>query len=299
MKYYCITLYSDDYTQKSPPFYVPKFVFALLAAAVLIMAVGTPLAFYKFSAYRNTSAQTDEIPANLTLEPQEMEIAAERLALIIDRFSVGEVFLNEIFSAPSIYNRYSYLEFTAGLTSSTILLDRLTNGFKNLSDLAAFRNSLTAETALRKTKYTEILKYLDEQNVILAHTPTIWPTVAEQVTSRFGFRRSPFTGIPSFHEGVDLASKTGMPVKAAADGIVVFAGVRSGYGFLVTIDHGFGYITRYAHNSKLLVHSGDIVKKGDTICLSGSTGRSAGPHLHFEVLYNGSPLNATKFLPKN
>jgi murein DD-endopeptidase MepM/ murein hydrolase activator NlpD len=226
-----------------------------------------------------------------------MREATEMLAFLTDRLSGSEKFLNEIFSDPSIYNKYSYLEFVSGMTPSSDLLERFSDGFRNLSELASFKDALAAETLLRERKYTEIMKYLEEQNVILAHTPSIWPTVSEQVTSKFGFRRSPITGIPSFHEGADLASKMGMPVKAAADGIVVFAGVRSGYGFLVTIDHGFGYITRYAHNSKLLVHSGDIVKKGDTICLSGSTGRSAGPHLHYEVLYNGNPINAIKFLP--
>ncbi|MDR2400080.1 MAG: M23 family metallopeptidase [Deferribacteraceae bacterium] len=262
------------------------------------MLVGTAAAFYKLSAFKSTVEQTAVIPIHLTLEPHELKETAERIAILIDRLSGSETFLSEIFSDPSIYNRYSYLEFTSGITNSAVFFERLSNSSGNLSELASFKDTLATETAFREKKYKELIKYLDEQSVILAHTPSIWPTVSEKVTSKFGFRRSPFTGTPSFHEGVDLESKTGMPVKATADGIVVFAGVRSGYGFLVTIDHGFGYITRYAHNSKLLVHSGDIVKKGDTICLSGSTGRSAGPHLHYEVLYNGNPVNAVKYLPK-
>jgi murein DD-endopeptidase MepM/ murein hydrolase activator NlpD len=77
----------------------------------------------------------------------------------------------------------------------------------------------------------------------------------------------------------------------------VFSGIKSGYGYLITIDHGFGYMTRYAHNSKNLVKVGDFVKKGDLIALIGSTGRSVGPHLHYEVLYDGTPVNSAKYLP--
>jgi murein DD-endopeptidase MepM/ murein hydrolase activator NlpD len=298
MRYYCITFYSDDYTQKSPTFYLPGYFFIAIAAALLFILAVTVGAFWTLSTLKTEVEEAAVIPEHLTLEPREMSEAAESLAAFIDRLSGSEAFLSEAFSSPSIYNKYGYLEFTSDLTPSTILLDRLSTGFRNLSELSAFKDVLMAETTLRQRKYKALMKYLDEQTVVLAHTPSIWPTSSEQVTSKFGFRRSPFTGVPSFHEGADLASKTGTPVKVTANGIVVFAGVRSGYGFLVTVDHGFGYMTRYAHNSKLLVRSGDIVKKGDVICLSGSTGRSAGPHLHYEVLYNGNPINATKFLPK-
>ncbi|MDR2105143.1 MAG: M23 family metallopeptidase, partial [Deferribacteraceae bacterium] len=265
MRYYCITFYSDDYTQKSPTFHFPGVVFVILAAFIFIMAAGSCFAFYKLSTFKGAAAQTAVIPTHLTLEPQEMKETVEKLSQLIDRFSGYEAFLSEIFSNPSIYNRYSYLEFISNITLSTVFLERLSKSSNNLSEMAAFKNALDAEITLRAKKYRELIKYLDEQSIILAHTPSIWPTVSEKVTSKFGFRRSPFTSLPSFHEGADLESKTGMPVKATADGIVVFAGVRSGYGFLVTIDHGFGYMTRYAHNSKLLVRSGDIVKKGDTI----------------------------------
>ncbi len=116
------------------------------------------------------------------------------------------------------------------------------------------------------------------------------------ITSDFGTRRNPFTGrVIEVHEAIDFKAATGTKVKATADGVVTFSGARSGYGYIVTIRHGYGYVTQYAHNSKLLVSEGDVIEKGDVIALSGSTGRSTGPHVHYEVLRYGTPLNPRKF----
>jgi murein DD-endopeptidase MepM/ murein hydrolase activator NlpD len=98
------------------------------------------------------------------------------------------------------------------------------------------------------------------------------------------------------HSGMDFAGSEGEAVEAVAAGVVTFAGVRSGYGNLVEIDHGNGYATRYGHNESILVSVGEVVKKGEQIALMGSTGRSTGPHVHFEVLYNGTPINPERFV---
>ena len=129
----------------------------------------------------------------------------------------------------------------------------------------------------------------------MVSTPTIWP-VRGWVSSKFGFRTSPFSGRRVFHEGLDIAARYGLPVRATAKGIVVFAGEKAGYGNIVTIDHGYGYMTRYGHNSSLTVKVGDKVEKGDVIAKVGSTGRSTGPHVHYEVLVNGIPVNPQKFI---
>jgi murein DD-endopeptidase MepM/ murein hydrolase activator NlpD len=116
------------------------------------------------------------------------------------------------------------------------------------------------------------------------------------VSSGYGMRTDPFTGKKEFHEGIDFAGKEGSRVLAVADGIVSWAGWRKGYGKMVEITHGNGYATRYAHNEKLLVSVGETVKKGQTIALMGSTGRSTGPHVHFEVVHNDREVNPAKYV---
>ncbi|RMG29509.1 MAG: M23 family metallopeptidase [Gammaproteobacteria bacterium] len=118
------------------------------------------------------------------------------------------------------------------------------------------------------------------------------------ISSGYGRRTDPFTGRPAWHSGVDIAGKYGTEVVAVAAGVVTWAGERAGYGKLVEINHGNGYVTRYGHNSVLLVKKGDRVEKGQAIARMGSTGRSTGPHVHFEVLYHGRTVNPARFLAR-
>jgi murein DD-endopeptidase MepM/ murein hydrolase activator NlpD len=116
------------------------------------------------------------------------------------------------------------------------------------------------------------------------------------ISSYFGQRADPFTGYTVAHKGLDFAAPEGTKVSAVAAGLVTFAGERTGYGQMVEINHGNGLATRYAHNEKLLVKEGDMVRKGQEVSLMGSTGHSTGPHLHFEVLKNGSPVDPLRFI---
>ena len=121
-----------------------------------------------------------------------------------------------------------------------------------------------------------------------------------RVTSEFGYRSDPFTGQTKGHTGIDIAVPTGTSVRAALPGVVTKATYNAGgYGYYVMIDHGNGMVTLYAHNSKLMVSVGDTVEAGDTVSLSGSTGRATGPHLHFEVRVNGQRVNPRSYLPTN
>lgn len=129
----------------------------------------------------------------------------------------------------------------------------------------------------------------------LDHTPTIWP-VYGRITSGFGGRIHPITRKWTTHTGVDLSAGNGTRVRAAADGVVEYAGYNGGYGWCVIINHGYGYKTLYAHNSKLLVKRGQRVNKGKIISYSGSSGRSTGPHLHYEVWRNGTRVNPVNYL---
>ena len=126
--------------------------------------------------------------------------------------------------------------------------------------------------------------------------PTVKPVDVDWNISSFGWRIDPITGQNAMHEGVDFLVDTGTPVHAAADGMVVVAEAHPQYGYVVDIDHGNDFVTRYAHNSKLLVRVGSLVQRGAIIAESGSTGRSTGPHVHFEVRYKGIAQNPNRFL---
>ena len=126
--------------------------------------------------------------------------------------------------------------------------------------------------------------------------PSRSPVASSFVTSSYGYRADPFGRGGQFHKGIDFDARTGDPVMTVADGVVSYSGVRGGYGNVVEVDHGNGYVTRYAHNSRNLAKVGDLVRVGDEIAKAGSTGRSTGAHVHFEVWENGRVQNPRKFL---
>ncbi|WP_371373444.1 M23 family metallopeptidase [Sporomusa aerivorans] len=131
--------------------------------------------------------------------------------------------------------------------------------------------------------------------VNLAMMPSIWPAQGT-ITSGFGWRVSPFGDGNELHAGIDIAYTMGAPVAATADGEVVVSGPAGGYGNLVQIDHGNGIATLYGHNSRLAVSTGQQVKKGQIIAYAGSTGKSTGPHVHYEVRVNNEPVDPMKYL---
>ena len=126
--------------------------------------------------------------------------------------------------------------------------------------------------------------------------PSGWPIENGYISSVFGLRTDPFSGRMSRHDGIDFAGPSGSSVVAVATGIVTVAGPKIGYGNLVEINHGNGYVTRYGHNERITVKVGDRVIKGQQIAAVGSTGRSTGPHVHFEVALNGRPVNPARYI---
>jgi murein DD-endopeptidase MepM/ murein hydrolase activator NlpD len=172
---------------------------------------------------------------------------------------------------------------------------------QNLS-LAEFSEKLSAvsrNVESRNDMMGVLESQLFEQAVKKKMMPTMMPVKAPYNASAFGRRVDPFTGQWAMHEGIDFLAEAGSPVAAAAAGVVVFAGFHPQYGYMVDIDHGNDLVTRYAHQSKLFVKEGDVVQRGHKLGEVGSTGRSTGPHLHFEVRYRGAAQNPTKFLVSN
>lgn len=216
----------------------------------------------------------------------------------------------------------------AELTAQIIRLEAITQRILNSSDLRANDASLedapgrgglnTApsssvsfdelqeaidELSAEVAKQGDVLSLLDTDlqsaRVKLASSPSERPVFDATLISRFGTRIDPFTGRRSRHEGVDFVAARGTPILAAADGVVLRSGYNAGYGYMIDIEHADKVVTRYAHASKLLVKKGDKVRMGQEIAKVGSTGRSTGPHLHFEVRVNGVPKDPRKFLEKH
>jgi len=163
-------------------------------------------------------------------------------------------------------------------------------------DLSAQLRQLEQRVDLRESQLSAL------ENVILARElhqeihPEGRPVANGFISSYFGERADPFDGLEAFHKGVDFAGTPGSPVTAVAAGVVTWAGERTGYGKLIEINHGDGFTTRYGHNERTLVTVGQTVKRGERIALMGSTGRSTGPHVHFEVLRNGRQVNPLSYI---
>ena len=162
-------------------------------------------------------------------------------------------------------------------------------------DLLKQLDQLDKKVKAQESESRELKSYFEDQQALLASAPSIWP-VRGWVTSDFSVRLDPFTGERVTHEGMDIATSLGTAVRAPADGTVVFAGIEGGYGHVLVLDHGYGLKTRYGHLSRIDVKIGDKVHRGDLIAAVGNTGRSTGPHLHYEVRVNGIPDNPRKFI---
>jgi len=143
--------------------------------------------------------------------------------------------------------------------------------------------------------FASLLGQLEEKKNLLACTPSIRPAKG-WISSGFGYRISPFTGRRELHAAYDIANRDGSPILAPANGVVTFAGKKGFYGNLLIIDHGYGLVTRYGHLKSMDVKRGAKVKRGDVIAKMGNTGRSTGPHVHYEVRLNGMPVNPEKYI---
>ncbi len=157
-------------------------------------------------------------------------------------------------------------------------------------------DDLSSQLEDRNQQLSVLEDMLMNRNLEAEVVPAGRPITRGWLSSYFGRRTDPFTGRRAHHSGIDFAGKLGSDVVSVAAGVVTYAGRRSGYGNLVEINHGKGYATRYGHNSEILVKVGQTVKKGELISKMGTTGRSTGPHVHFEVLYNGRAVNPIKYI---
>lgn len=173
--------------------------------------------------------------------------------------------------------------------ASTLMKD------ENVSNSLQFIETLVKKFELEKKEFKRITEKLNENSVFYEALPAIIPTTGGYSIEGFGMRMHPILKVMKMHEGLDILTDIGSPVFAPGNGKVTYVGVRGGYGLVVEVDHGFGYRTVFAHLSKALVKEGQNVKRGDKIALTGNSGLSTGPHLHYEVHLNGIPQNPINY----
>lgn len=269
-------------------FLLSSFLFGLLS---FIIILNTP--FFETPKDRLLTREIDNFKLQYSLLNKKMDQIDDVLANISDRDNtLYRVYFN---SSPipdeqrkagfGGVNRYKLLE---GYDNSELVL----NTTKRVDVIAK-------ELVIQSKSLDEILKLAKEKNNLLAAIPAIQPVRNEnlkQMASGFGYRSDPFTKVRKFHEGMDFSAKIGTPIFATGDGVIERAdNTASGFGNHVVIRHGFGYETLYAHLSKYKCKSGQRVKRGDIIGYVGSTGRSEGPHLHYEVHKNNEVVNPLNF----
>ena len=166
----------------------------------------------------------------------------------------------------------------------------------DMADVAAMMNTVSRRIDARGGQFDSLESVILGRQLSAQIRPTGRPVREGYISSYFGERMDPFNGEEAMHKGIDFATSAGADVLAVASGIVTWAGPRDGYGTLIEINHGNGIVTRYAHNADTLVRVGDTVERGQAVALVGSTGRSTGPHVHFEVLRDGVRIDPMAYV---
>jgi len=270
-----------------------------LAAVTLIAVLLGSNAFFGAS-FLNSRTDSAEL-ARLRAENNELAKNYENLRWELSSISgqyddlvAKEVAIRKMFDLPEIDPEQQLLGI-GGPGDAHIPLE------SEVSQLA-FKDGVEVDRLNRLARFEldkmeEVVNSLSDKKRKLDHTPSIMPTRG-WISRGIGNKRNPFTGSVQFHAGVDIANHRGTPIVATADGKVIKAGRNGGMGRMVAINHGFGYVTRYGHMSKILVKRGQKIKRGDVIGLMGSTGRSTGPHLHYEVIKNRKAQNPLKYIVK-
>lgn len=165
-----------------------------------------------------------------------------------------------------------------------------------VADTQQTLHNLSGDIGTLKLQLSDTKESIVQYKQLMRITPSIWPTLSKKISSRYGYRKDPFNRRAAFHAGMDIPGNSSDPIYSTADGVVTNAEYDKSFGYNITIKHASGVSTHYAHMKKLLVESGQTVKQGETIGLLGSTGRSTGPHLHFEVLKKGVTIDPMPYL---
>lgn len=275
-------------------FKIPRLFLTSIIALVLVL-VGS-LAFYSFGYYQKVIDQVklkNLEEENLVLLNRLHDINRDVLSLkkTIDALNKEDDMLRILADLPQIHEDIRRVGVGGPEFVNERTVDKLSSRTMALTKKTIFDlDQLLREAKLQEASFKEISQKLSAEKDKVAHIPTIQPTYG-YVTAGYGYRRHPFTGRREFHRGIDIANRVGTPVYATASGVIKHVGYQRAYGKIIIVDHGYGYQTRYAHLHEILCRRGQRVKRHDMIAKMGSSGRSTGPHLHYEVLKNGKWIN--------
>jgi murein DD-endopeptidase MepM/ murein hydrolase activator NlpD len=275
-----------------------RWLYQLGAAIGVVVLLGAALAVHYFAVVADAQENPALREENLKLK-SELAVIREQLQHVGQTLERVERFDQKLRAITLLSDPQRNLAM--GPTEQQPLATAGDNQFVRSKDaegpqvLAAKLDKLSAEATRQEQSLQELQAYFQDQKSLLASVPSVWPTRG-WVTSDFGSRLDPYTSERVMHAGLDIAGPHGKEVVAPSDGTVVFAGLEGGYGNVLVIDHGYGIKTRYGHLASIKVKAGERVKRGDVIAALGNTGRSTGPHLHYEVRVNGIAQNPRKFI---
>lgn len=294
---------------KSPKTFKFENVFQYIGVSALVLSIvsGIFVAGYKFSEFYTPRDYVNAWKQELEANQQELidlkehsnahiESLTARIGRLQGHITRMDAFGSKLVAMADLDDsEFSFNEAPAigGPTDDTLFTKPDTWGLELAID------DLTKQIAGRQSELEILEDVLRRRALNQEVHPKGRPVKRGWISSYFGFRTSPFRGVREMHKGIDIAAKEGTEILAVAGGVVTRSSVGSGYGNIVEIDHGNGYKTKYAHNKANLVIVGQAVKKGEPIAILGSTGRSTGPHVHFEVIKNGTPVDPVPFMRSN
>ena len=278
---------------------VPKFLLILVLPIILVLGLSLAWILLDYQSIREDFPRLAQLQNQNKEQKDQLINLAQKVETINNRVAELREFDKKLRSMVNLDNPRDKSQFVGIGGSDPSLGDPQSVTEKThrkiIRSMHKSLDNLETEISLQSMEKNQLLGYLEKQRSALASTPSIWP-VKGWVSSSFGHRVSPFTGEKEFHRGLDICNRKETPIVAPADGVVISVEWDDGYGKIMTISHGYGYTTRYAHLEKALVKKGQPVKRNQPIALIGNSGRSTGPHLHYEVLANGVPTNPSRFI---
>ena len=300
-------LHANRYGEIRSMAFNPRHASLLVLAAIIVIAGSVFFSGFRAGINKETRQQLSEVAVLRTLiQQQQTEIARihkeaqgnlDALALRLGRMQAQMLRLDTLGERLVQQADLDAAEFDFNLPPPVGGPNNAASHTNvTVPDFLGMLEALNMTAADRETKLITLEQLIMSRNLHARTLPSGRAVEHGLLSSKYGKRIDPFTGKQEHHKGIDIAGKEGSRIMAVADGVVTWAGERTGYGKLVEIRHGNGYVTRYGHNKQPLVKAGDTVSKGDAVALMGSSGRSTGPHVHIEVIHNGNQVNPGRYL---
>ncbi len=280
---------------------VPKFLTSFIILIFVSFFAYSAVTTYQYHGKNDRSAELDRLRQKAVKQNIQIHSFSNQIRILqkeMGKLTQYNKKLMERASIPEELKTLTALALGGSSSETTDLAKRSPLRQKALiRQLHSDLDSLLTRASFLEQNQHKLDKHFEDARSILVSSPTQRP-VNGYITSGFGYRSHPLTGKKEFHKGLDVRAPRGSPIISPANGIVLSTNRNAGYGRMVVVDHGYGIVTRYGHVSKFFVKPGQRVKRGDRLATVGSTGRTTGPHLHYEVIRNGIAVNPTRYLAR-